>query len=77
MRKIMSSITFFEKKFFFELSPKKGFHGRHNLEIFVVGLKNTVFQICSFPLQEWCIICLKTYLKQKIGDLLKKDLPPV
>ena len=55
---------------------KKGFHRHHNLEIFVVGLKNTVFQICSFPLQEWCIIYRRTYLRQKYGDMLEKGVPP-
>ena len=73
----MSSIIFFDKILFFELLAKKRFYARQNIEIFEGGLKNTVFQFCSFPLQEWCIICLKTYLKQKIGDLLKKGLPPV
>ena len=76
MRKIMSSITFFDKKLFFELSSKKLFYGRDNLKIFVGGLKNTVFQICSFPLQEWCIIYRRTYLRQKYGDMLEKGVPP-
>ena len=76
MRKIMSSITFFDKNLFFELSSKKLFYGRDNLKIFVGGLKNTVFQICSFPLQEWCIIYRRTYLRQKYGDMLEKGVPP-
>ena len=73
----MSSITFFDKNLFFELSSKKLFYGRDNLKIFVGGLKNTVFQICSFPLQEWCIIYRRTYLRQKYGDMLEKGVPPV
>ena len=68
---------FFDKILFFELLPKKGFHGRHNLEIFVVGLKNTVFQICSFPLQELCIEYRRTYLRQKkMAIHWKKVCPP-
>ena len=53
------------------------FYGRDNLEIIVGGLKNTIFQICSFPLQEWCIIYRRTYLRQKYGDMLEKGVPPV
>ena len=59
-----------------ELSSKKLFYGRDNLEIIVGGLKNITFQICSFPLQEWCIIYRRTYLRQKYGDMLGKGVPP-
>ena len=72
----IESIFFFGKILFFELLSKNGFYGHHNLEIFVGGLKNTVFQICSFPLQEWCIIYRRTYLRQKYGDMLEKGVPP-
>ena len=44
--------------------------------IFWGCLKNTIFQFCTFPLQERCIIWRKTTQKGKNGQICKKGTHP-
>ena len=39
-------------------------------------MKNTIFELSTFPLQRWCLIWWKTSLNNKIGHILKKSVPP-